>query len=71
MKTIVIGKRSNLSNSLRKNIKNSHVFSILDIKNNKIKIFDDRNDYKINLVINSFYPSFRLSKKKNKFKRIF
>ena len=71
MKTIVIGKRSNLSNSLRKNIKNSHVFSILDIKNNKIKIFDDRNDYKINLVINSFYPSFRLSKKKINLKEFF
>lgn len=70
MKTIVIGKRSNLSKSLSKKIKNSKVFSILDLKK-KIKIFDDTDNHKINLIINSFYPSFKLSKKKIDLKEFF
>ena len=59
MKTIIIGKRSFLSQNLKKKISNSEIYSLNDFinlnKNNKIK-------GSFNLIINSFYPSANISR---------
>jgi FlaA1/EpsC-like NDP-sugar epimerase len=57
MKTIILGKKSFLSNSLNKKIKDSHIFSIEEFIN---KIQYRNINFKFNLIINSFYSSLHL-----------
>ena len=54
MKTIIIGKRSNLSKELKKNIINSKIISSDDFL--KLKLRSSSN-----LIINNFYPSLDVS----------
>ncbi len=54
MKTYILGKRSYLSISLKKKIKNSFVISNADI-------FELERNKSFNLIINTFYPSKNLS----------
>ena len=59
--TIIIGKRSNLSNRLNIKIKGSIVFSSNSfLKNNFLEIKNQNK--KINLIINNFYPASKLNK---------
>ena len=51
MKTIIIGKRSFISNELRKVIPNSSVVSVKEFVDKNFKI-----NTKVNIIINSFYP---------------
>ncbi len=60
--TIIIGERSNLSQRLKKNLENSKIISSKNFLNEKN--FLNKNK-KINLIINSFYPSSFLNKKIN------
>ena len=57
MQTIILGKKSFLSNSLNKKIKDSHIFSIEEFIN---KIQYRNLNFKFNLIINSFYSSLHL-----------
>jgi len=58
MKTIILGKRSYLSNVLSQTIDNSLLFNIDEF----INIYNDKfSNKKINIIINSFYPSSKLS----------
>jgi FlaA1/EpsC-like NDP-sugar epimerase len=58
--TIIFGKKSCLSQALRNKIKNSFITTIDDFLNEK-KIFEECKNKKINIIINSFYPSSKLS----------
>ena len=60
-KTIIFGKRSFLSQELKKKINNSVVISVEDFFNDN-KIIEKYNNKKINIIINSFFPSSQLSK---------
>ena len=60
--TIIIGERSNLSQRLKKSLENSKIISSKNFLNEKN--FLNKNK-KINLIINSFYPSSFLNKKIN------
>ena len=60
MKTIILGKRSYLSNRLRLNIPDSILYNIHEFKE-----FSLTNKKKFNLIINIFYPSSKLSEIKN------
>ena len=61
-KTIIIGERSNLTQRLKLNIKNCEIISATQILNNN-KINRLKKNEKINLIINSFYPSSQLKNK--------
>ena len=56
MKTIILGKRSYLSNKLRLNISSSTLYNV-----NEFKKFCLSNKKKFNLIINIFFPSSKLS----------
>ena len=60
MINIIIGKESNLTNALKKQLMNTVVFSARDPRLiDKIKIL---NKYKkINLIFNNFYPASRIN----------
>jgi len=58
MKTIILGKRSYLSNELSRTIKASLLFNIEKFTNIYKKKFFNK---KINIIINSFYPSSKLN----------
>ena len=60
MKTIILGKRSYLSNKLILNIPSSTLYNL-----NEFEEFFFKNKKKFNLIINIFYPSSKLSKVKN------
>ena len=60
MKTIILGKRSYLSNKLRLNIPSTTLYNV-----NEFKGFCLNNKQKFNLIINIFYPSSKLSEIKN------
>ena len=60
MKTIILGKRSYLSNKLKSKIYKSYVYNFSDFEN-----FIFKNKYNYNLIINSFYPSTKISKIKS------
>ena len=57
MKTIILGKRSFLSQRLKTKIKSSQVFDFGEFKD-----FINFNKEKFNLIINSFYPASKLNK---------
>ena len=59
-KTIIFGKKSVLSRELKKKIKNSYTVSIDDFLNDT-KIQKKYKNKKINIIINSFFPSSQLS----------
>ena len=63
--TIIIGKRSNLSRVLVKNIDNAKLFSLSQILGKKTKIFSQNK--KINIIYNHSYPLFKLDNSKNIF----
>ena len=70
---IIIGKRSFVSKSLKRNNKNNIILSINDLLNKSV--INEINNYKkINLVFNNFYPSSKLnllsSKDYEEFKRL-
>ena len=60
MKTIILGKRSYLSNKLGLNISSSTLYNV-----NEFKEFCISNKKRFNLIINIFYPSSQLSEIKN------
>jgi len=58
MKTFIIGKNSNLSISLKKNILNTEIISLSNKKDiEKIKKYKK----KFNIIFNNFYPVFLLN----------
>ena len=57
MKTIILGKRSFLSQRLNSQLSSSIVYSYKEFNN-----FVSQNKAKFNLIINSFYPSAKISK---------
>tara|TARA_B110000977_G_scaffold191751_1_gene264307 strand:- start:1390 stop:3636 length:2247 start_codon:yes stop_codon:yes gene_type:complete len=58
--TIIFGKKSILSTELKKKIKKSLVISIDDFLSDK-KILKKYKNKKINIIVNSFFPSSKLS----------
>jgi UDP-glucose 4-epimerase len=60
LKTIILGKRSYLSNKLQSKIHKSRIYNFTDFEN---FIFKDKSNF--NLIINSFYPSKKISKIKS------
>ena len=56
MKTVILGKRSNLTSFLKKTLKNPIVFGKSEIKDFNIKKLPN----KFNLIINTFHPSNKL-----------
>ena len=60
MKTIILGKRSYLSNKLKSKIYKSNIYNFSDFEN-----FILKNKSNFNLIINSFYPSTKISKIKS------
>jgi FlaA1/EpsC-like NDP-sugar epimerase len=60
LKTIILGKRSYLSNKLKLKIPSSTVYNV-----NEFKAFYLKNNTKFNLIINIFYPSSKLSNVNN------
>ena len=56
MKTIILGKRSYLSNKLKLSIPSSSLYNL-----NEFRKFYSNNKKKFNLIINIFYPSSKLS----------
>jgi hypothetical protein len=59
MKTVIFGKRSFLTSELKKNIKNTSIYSIEEfIRSKEINNFKKK---KVNIIINSFFPIFRLN----------
>ena len=57
-KNIIFGKKSKLTDSLVKKIKNAQVISSTNINLKKIKL---RSKDKTNYIFNNFYPSFKLN----------
>ena len=57
MKTIILGKRSFLSQRLRSKINSSLVLNFEEFKE-----FNINNKKKFNLIVNSFYPTTKLNK---------
>jgi UDP-N-acetylglucosamine 4,6-dehydratase len=57
-KSIIFGKKSKLTESIVKKIKNTQVISSTDIDFKKIKL---KNKGKTNYIFNNFYPSFKLN----------
>ena len=65
MINVIIGKKCSLTNELNKKIKKCLIFSARDPKlADKIKLI--KNNKKINLIFNNFYPSRRISEIKPK-----
>lgn len=62
IKNIIVGSRSNLSRALHNNLKNSKLISACDLEYLR-KILDSNQE--INIIYNSFLPSFSLSSEKN------
>ncbi len=60
LKTVIIGKNSNLSNYLTQNIKNSVSFSSRELLTNE-SILEKYKYQKINLVFNNFQPATKLN----------
>jgi dTDP-4-dehydrorhamnose reductase len=60
MKTLIFGKKSYLSAEINKKINNSFIFSIEDFIQNKNKIEKLKKE-KINIIINSFFSSSKLT----------
>ena len=58
MQTIILGKRSYISKYLSANIKNSKIYSLEDFIDLYKKYYYRK---KINLIINSFYPTLKLN----------
>lgn len=58
MKTIIFGKRSNLTTSIIKKIKNFEVISSNNIDYDKLK---SENFLKRNFIFNNFYPAYKLN----------
>ncbi len=58
MKTVILGKRSNLTSKLKKILQNSIILSKKDIDNFEIQKLPKR----FNLIINIFHPSYQLNK---------
>ena len=56
MKTIILGKRSYLSNKLKQKIISSHSCNTIEFED-----FFSKNKNKFNLIINLFYPSSKIS----------
>ena len=65
IETIIIGKRSNLSKVLVKNINNAKLFSLKQIFKKKNKFFSQQK--KINIIYNHSYPLSKLDNTKNIF----
>ena len=61
MKTVILGKRSNLTSYLKKTVKNPLVFGKSEIKDFNIKKLPN----KFNLIINTFHPSVKFRRIKN------
>jgi nucleoside-diphosphate-sugar epimerase len=59
MKTVIFGKRSFLTSELKKNIKNTSIYSIEEFI--RSKEINNLKKKKINIIINSFFPIFRLN----------
>ena len=57
-KSIIFGKKSKLTESIIKKIKDAQVISITDIDFKKIKL---QNKSKVNYIFNNFYPSHKLN----------
>ena len=57
-KSIIFGKKSKLTESIIKKIKDTQVISITDIDFKKIKL---QNKSKVNYIFNNFYPSHKLN----------
>ena len=58
MRTVILGKRSNLTSKLKKTFNNPIILSKQDIFENKTK----KLPKKFNLIINTFHPSNQLTK---------
>ena len=58
IKNIIFGKKSKLTESIIKKIKDTQVISITDIDFKKIKL---QNKNKVNYIFNNFYPSHKLN----------
>lgn len=63
--TIVIGKRSNLSQLLEKNIQNIFLVSTNKIEVNLDKVLENIENKKINIIFNNFQPSILLNDNSN------
>ena len=57
-KSIIFGKKSKLTESIIKKIRDAQVISITDIDFKKIKL---QNRNKVNYIFNNFYPSHKLN----------
>ena len=64
LKTIIIGKKSNLSNHLIDKLNNATVISSRDI-NSDVNILSKYKNKEINLIFNNFQPATRLNVMKN------
>ena len=64
-RTIIIGERSNISQTLKKKLKDSEIISAEKILYSKFNLKKINNYKKINLIINSFYPSQKLKSSLN------
>lgn len=60
LSTIIIGKNSNLSNTLSKKIDNCRLLSSREISNN-ITILNEFKEKKINIIFNNFQPASQLN----------
>ena len=60
IKNIIIGKRSRLSDSLFRKIKNAEVLTAANIDFKKINNIDSKK----NIILNNFYPSYKLNRLK-------
>lgn len=57
MKTLIIGKDSNLTNFLVKEIKDSNIFSFRELIENTDHLEEFLKKKKVNIIINGFYPA--------------
>lgn len=67
--TLIIGKRSNLSQHLAKNIENSILISSQELIKN-IEVLSEYKNYKINIIFNNFKQSTQLNKLENCFEYV-
>jgi nucleoside-diphosphate-sugar epimerase len=64
LKTIIIGKDSNLSNHLLDKLNNATVVSSRDI-NSDVNILSKYKNQEVNLILNNFHPATKLNEMKN------